>query len=163
MISLNILGRRFKKNVLTDHASYNDDFLSCIDDLISHDEVCKMKEYNHHKNINCFDHSYRVSKYSFIVCRIFGFDSESAARGGMLHDFYLYNWHIRGSRRRFHGITHPKTALKNASNLFDLNDIEKNIIVTHMWPLTFTFPKYKESYVIVLVDKICAIQEFFGY
>ena len=30
----------------------------------------------------------------------------------------------------------------------------------HMWPVTFFhFPKYKESYIITLVDKYCAIQE----
>ena len=29
-----------------------------------------------------------------------------------------------------------------------------------MWPVTFfSFPKYKESYIITLVDKYCAIQE----
>ena len=28
-----------------------------------------------------------------------------------------------------------------------------------MWPVTINFPKYKESYIITLVDKYCAIQE----
>lgn len=28
-----------------------------------------------------------------------------------------------------------------------------------MWPMTFKLPKYKESYVIVFVDKYCALLE----
>ena len=31
-----------------------------------------------------------------------------------------------------------------------------------MWPVTKKFPKYRESYIIVLVDKYCAILEFFS-
>ena len=28
-----------------------------------------------------------------------------------------------------------------------------------MWPVTLSFPKYTESYIITFVDKFCAIQE----
>jgi uncharacterized protein len=58
-----------------------------------------------------------------------------------------------------HGFIHPKLALKNAEENFQLSDLEKDIIVKHMWPLTVKFPKYKESYVVCLVDKYCSIQE----
>ena len=30
-----------------------------------------------------------------------------------------------------------------------------------MWPLTAKLPKYKESLIIILVDKVCCISEFF--
>ncbi len=62
-------------------------------------------------------------------------------------------------RKGFHAFTHPKKALENAYNLFELNDKEKDIILKHMWPITIYLPKYKESYIITLVDKYCAIQE----
>ena len=50
-------------------------------------------------------------------------------------------------------------SLKN----FTLNDLEKDVIVKHMWPLTIKFPKYKESYIVTFVDKYCATVEFFKY
>ena len=45
----------------------------------------------------------------------------------------------------------------------ELNDLEKDVIVKHMWPLTIKFPKYKESYIVTFVDKYCATVEFFKY
>lgn len=58
-----------------------------------------------------------------------------------------------------HAFTHPKTALENASKLFSLNEKECDIILKHMWPVTIKLPKYKESYIITLVDKYCALEE----
>ena len=43
--------------------------------------------------------------------------------------------------------------------LVELNEIEKDAIVNHMWPLSEAFPKYKESYILSWVDKYCAVVE----
>ena len=32
-----------------------------------------------------------------------------------------------------------------------------------MWPVTFAFPKYKESFVITISDKYCASAEILDY
>ena len=37
--------------------------------------------------------------------------------------------------------------------------IEKNIIQAHMFPLSIVMPKYKESWIVVMADKICAMNE----
>ena len=51
------------------------------------------------------------------------------------------------------GIIYPK-CLKN----------EKDIILKHMWPVTlFQFPKYKESFIITIVDKLSALKSFYEY
>ena len=55
---------------------------------------------------------------------------------------------------------HPKTALKNAQDNFTLNALEKDIIRKHMWPLTPRFPKYKETFIVNIIDKIIATKEF---
>ena len=88
------------------------------------------------------------------------------ARGAMLHDLFLYDW--RNSKKElnldgYHAFVHPKVALENASKLYDLNDKEKDIIVKHMWPVTLSLPKYKETYIITLVDKYSALQESAQY
>ena len=53
--------------------------------------------------------------------------------------------------------------VENSLKNFTLNDLEKDVIVKHMWPLTIKFPKYKESYIVTFVDKYCATVEFFKY
>ena len=40
---------------------------------------------------------------------------------------------------------------------FEITDIEKDIIVKHMFPLNMALPKYKETVVIILVDKYCGL------
>ena len=54
---------------------------------------------------------------------------------------------------------HPEIALKNAKEHFEIGKREEDMIVKHMWPLTIKFPKYAESYVIVIIDKYTAALE----
>lgn len=132
-----------------------------IQDLVSNKTVQKMKLYKQHYDTSCFEHCKNVAYYSYLLCKKYHLDYVSVARAGMLHDLFLYDWRLRqDGRKGLHAFTHPKTALTNATKLFTLNKKEKDIILKHMWPVTFFhFPKYKESYIITLVDKYCAIQE----
>lgn len=136
------------------------EFEAIISDLVSHKTVQKMKNYKQHYETTCFKHCKMVAYYSYIICKKYNLDYISSARAGMLHDLFLYDWRLRqDGRKGLHAFTHPKTALENASKLFNLNEKEKDIILKHMWPVTIRLPKYKESYIITLVDKYCAIQE----
>ena len=47
--------------------------------------------------------------------------------------------------------------------IFELNEIEQDIILKHMWPLTVKLPKYKESYIITLADKYATYLENKNY
>ena len=58
-----------------------------------------------------------------------------------------------------HGFTHPSVAFKNASKSFELSNIEKDIIIKHMFPLTPVPPHFKESWIVTIADKICSIME----
>ena len=80
-------------------------------------------------------------------------------RGALLHDYFLYDWHEKGENHRLHGFYHPKRALLNARKHFDLNGIEEDIIIKHMFPLTFPAPKYKESVIVCIVDKWISTKE----
>ena len=137
-----------------------EEYKTCVVGLLEHEAVCSMKDYIQHSDISCFEHSLTVSYYSYCICKNWGLDYRSAARGGLLHDLFLYDWHTTKTEG-LHGFTHPYTALKNASNLFNLNAREKDIIVKHMWPLTVKLPKFKESFVVTMVDKWCAVMEIF--
>lgn len=134
-------------------------YFECINDLIATSSVKKMNEIPHHVNINCLKHSIYVSYISFLLSRSLGLDFKASARGGLLHDLFLYDWKIETNRRKLHLFSHPYTALDNASSLFDLTEKEKDIIEKHMWPLTVKLPKFKESFVVGCADKFCALME----
>ena len=51
------------------------------------------------------------------------------------------------------------TALKNSQERFEISAREADIIVKHMFPLTLRFPRYKESWLVTLVDKYLASKE----
>ena len=136
------------------------EFQQIINDIITNDTVLQMKKFRQHFETSCFDHCLRVAFYSYLLCKKYNLDYKAVARAGMLHDLFLYDWRKKdASRKGLHGFTHPKYALQNASNLFNLNKKEQDIILKHMWPLTIKFPKYKESYIVTLVDKYCALSE----
>ena len=80
----------------------------------------------------------------------------------MLHDLFLYDWRKReNGRKGLHAFTHGKTAYEQASTFLNLNEKEKDIIIKHMWPVTIAIPKYKETFILSLVDKYFAIAEAF--
>lgn len=43
--------------------------------------------------------------------------------------YFLYDWHIPGRGRRWHGFTHPRRALENALGEFELGKQERNAIL----------------------------------
>ncbi len=141
-------------------------FEKCIGSLFITDDVQQMKDIKHHLNLTCLDHSLFVSYVSYRICRTLGWDYESAARGGLLHDLFLYDWRKGKPEEGWHGTVHPGIALRNAEELchtddsqHDLNDVEKDMIIKHMWPVTADKPSYKESMLVCLVDKLCAAAE----
>jgi uncharacterized protein len=107
-----------------------------------------------------------VAYLSYRVCKFLKLDYRSAARGALLHDFFLYDWRNHDvpdlARKKFHGIEHPTIAVANAKKHFSINEIEEDIIKKHMWPLTLTPPKYKESFIVSFADKYLSSKEFIG-
>lgn len=148
-----------KKNLLNNELCNG--YYETVRDLLENELVLKMKEYMQHGNTTTFQHCVNVSYYNYIICRFFGLDARAGARAGLLHDFFLYDWHThtRETGDHFHGMTHPKTALKNACRHFELSAREKDIILKHMFPLTITPPSYRETIVIIFVDKYCGFIE----
>ena len=137
------------------------EYLECVHDILKNETFQSMKHYMQHGCTSTLAHCLHVSYYSYKVCKRYGLDYCSAARAGLLHDLYLYDWHThaRETGEHFHGFTHPKTALRNASHIFELNATERDIIVKHMWPLTIIPPKTWEGYVVMFADKHCGLME----
>lgn len=147
---------------LSKSEKYKKEFYECVKDLAEHPVVQRMKKYPHHGNSTCYQHCMNVAYYNYRICRFFGWDAKSAARAGMLHDLFLYDWHTHAKRTgdHFHGMTHPKAALKNAERHFLLNRRERDVILNHMWPVTLrSVPRTREGWIIIFTDKFCGLCE----
>lgn len=137
------------------------EYLAQVKDILQNKAVQSMQQYCQHGETSCLEHSVNVSYLAYLYCKQHGLDARAAARAGLLHDLFLYDWHnCKISLRRVpHGFAHPRIALQNAQKEFDLTEKEKNMILRHMWPLTIVPPRYKEGFVLMWFDKYCSINE----
>ena len=130
------------------------EFQNIIKELVENKTVQEMKNFRQHYETTCFDHCYTVSYYCYLICKKYRLDYISATRAGMLHDLFLYDWRKRQPNRKgLHAFTHGRTACKNACELFNLNEKEKDMIIKHMWPVTVQLPQSLEGLILTFVDK----------
>ena len=108
------------------------EFMEVVGHLISHPRFQKLDGIVQHYHSTRLEHSVNVSYTSYKIAKKLGWDAESTARGG---------------------------AVRNARKLVNLNKKEEDIILKHMWGATIAPPKYKESYIVTMVDKYWAVKE----
>lgn len=135
-------------------------------DILRSSNMQSERKFMQHGTTNCFTHSVCVAYMALRVADVLHIrkiDRKSLVRGCLLHDFFLYDWHDKESACRYHTLMHPIVALKNAEKEFALNKIERDIIRKHMFPLSFPFPKYRESWIITIADKCCAASEIWHF
>ena len=124
-----------------------------------------MASFTHHRPFTTLEHSVRVAQiaydWSIRLERTLHLDTDAITRGALLHDFFLYDWHqLRPDGSRWHGFRHPRIACQNAERCFLLSEKEKDIILSHMWPLTPRLPRSREAFLVMVADKMASIQEF---
>ena len=138
----------------------NEDFLNIVENILENEEFQAMKDITHH-GITRYYHLLRVSYYTYFVCKALRLDYKKATRAALLHDFF-YNEEGSGHSKARVWRMHPEYALNNAERVFgSLSDKERDIIKTHMFPVTFTPPKYMESWIVDIIDDIAGIYEKF--
>ncbi len=132
--------------------------------MLKNSRLYIMYRTTQHGNTSCLEHTLSV-----VICALaiadrlhIRINRRALIRGGILHDYFLYDWHDGKKGRKIHGFTHPGCALRNAEKDFTLNGCERDIIKKHMFPLTIVPPMCRESWLICLADKICAIKETMG-
>lgn len=139
-------------------------YLRCVGDLLRTPAVQSMRRLPHHPGASCYEHSVFVSYVAFRLARRWRLDVAAAARGGLLHDLYLYDYRDRTAHPGNQCFDHPRFALENARRLCGgLTAKEENIIISHMWPLSARMPRCAEAAVVNLADKLCATAEVLGY
>lgn len=130
-------------------------------DILSNRKFQRISTQKHH-GITRMDHTLRVSKYVYEIAKKLNLDYESATRAALLHDFFTDDEYgnVKGLAK---GVVHPDIALINAKGEFEINAIVENAIESHMFPLNKTLPRYKESWLLTIVDKSVAIFECLAY
>ena len=139
------------------------EYIKCVEDIFLSPTFQSMEKYIQHGETTCRSHCIQVSYFSYNLAKVIGADYMACARAGLLHDLFLYDWHVYAylTGEHFHGLTHPKRALINARENFVLTEMEEDIILKHMWPLTIIPPKHIEGFIVSFADKYCSIAEFF--
>ncbi|MBQ2639415.1 MAG: HD domain-containing protein [Bacilli bacterium] len=132
------------------------EFEGIIKPIIDNKEFRKLKSVAHH-GISRFDHSLRVAYFSYKISKILHLNYKETTEAALLHDFFVDEVEEENSLMKLR--RHPNHAVNNASKYFDLTDRQKDIIKTHMFPITFTPPKYIESWIVDIVDDFSAIYE----
>ncbi|MBK0040924.1 MULTISPECIES: HD domain-containing protein [Leuconostoc] len=136
------------------------EYLNIVDDLLAHDEVQKLALYPQHHFSNRLQHSISVSYHSYLIAKKIGADEVATARAGLLHDMFYYDWRVTKFAEGSHAYVHPRIALKNARKITTISPKEEDIIVKHMFGATIALPKYRESWIVSLVDDFAAVDEY---
>lgn len=137
------------------------EFKEIIEDIDSNPNFRELENELHH-GISRYAHSYRVAKGVYKWTKKFNLNYKEATRAALLHDFY-FDYQLEDKNVKECFVEHPEIACLNATKYFNLNDMQKNMIKSHMFPTSNTKPKYKESVCITLVDKIVALYEMQRY
>lgn len=135
------------------------EYVDIVSDIINNEEFLKLKFYRHHDNTR-LDHCLKVSYNAYKLAKKFNLDYKAAARAGLLHDFFYGDLrYINVIERKYMLNAHPYFAYYNASKIFKLNEKEKDMILSHMFPISYEVPRYKESILLDLVDDLEALKE----
>lgn len=132
------------------------EFHRIIMPLLENSNFSDTKDIVHH-GITRYEHSMRVAYYSYKITKLLRLDYKETTEAALLHDFFLDEVDNKNAVAKLR--QHPRYALENAKKYFDLSVKQEDIILTHMFPVTFTPPKYLESWIVDIIDDVASIYE----
>ena len=136
-------------------------FGSIAKEMLTNQKFLRLSHESHH-GITRLDHSLNVARKVYKYAIKFNLDYISATRGAIVHDFFT-NAEFISNFGLIQGVVHPDIALANAKGEFEINDIEANMIESHMFPLSMVLPRSKEAWLLTCVDKMQAIYEYMSF
>lgn len=132
-------------------------------DILGSQGMCLSQSFRQHGDVSVALHCFFAAVVCVRLARALALrvDTRALVRGALLHDYFLYDWHDPDPSHRLHGFRHAGFALRNAGRDFSLGPIERNMIASHMFPMNLVLPRFRESLLLCLADKICSFCETF--
>lgn len=156
---------------------YFNDWFKIVEPFLVNHEFQKRKLFKHHE-YSVWDHCILVSLTAYSYACKFGANKRVCAIGGLLHDFYPLAWQYSDALNNYdarylerlkrkesllkkHGFTHAKEAYNNSLLYFEEVNDERiaDCIIKHMFPLNISLPRYKESWLVSLSDKVVSVKD----
>lgn len=134
---------------------------SIADELERAGRLGELRRFMQHGDTSVYSHSLAVARRALHIGRALRLrlNERAMIRGALLHDYFLYDWHVPDPNRPLHGFAHPRIALENARRDYGVNATEADVIRRHMFPLTPVPPSTREGWVVCLADTLCAVGE----
>ena len=84
-----------------------------------------VKNFIQHGKTTVYAHCIDVALTACELAETHNFDVNYSAMitGALLHDYFLYDWHIPQKHFGLHGFTHPYTAANNAKDDYHIGSI----------------------------------------
>ena len=138
------------------------DYEYMCEDILNNNKFKSLNKELHHGTTR-YEHSMHVAKTTYFLLDLFNSKNISdVTKAALLHDFYNDN-EVKEYNKMDKLSFHPEFALKNAKQYFDINEVQEDIIVNHMFPSTKKIPKTKYGWLVSFVDKSVAIYEMAHY
>ena len=135
------------------------EYRGLVQSILDNPEFKKLQRYKQHFQTTRFMHSLNVSYISWLIARKLGWDAQTAARAGLLHDFCVYDFKDKLPNADIPAAAQPSEAASPSDTQFLRSDHDRQAILSHMFPLG-PLPESREAWLISLADKLCAISEF---
>ncbi len=137
-------------------------FVELIKDYYESDGVKHLDEYIQHGRTTTLEHCENVAWISYLINEKLHLnaDEKELIEAAMLHDLYLYDWNDVDPSRKTLGFEYTDIAHNNPIKHSGMHEKEQEAIRSHMWPLNIVkIPKSRETLIIYLADKYCALIE----
>ena len=136
-------------------------FNDIANEIIKSDKF-KSLDFDYHHGLTRYKHIMHVARGTYYISKMLKLDYISATRGALLHDYFNEEEYLDKKGLDMPRI-HPFLALNNAKNIYDINVVEENIIISHMFPIGKIKPLFLESWVVTIIDKLVASYEYINY
>lgn len=133
-------------------------------EILESDEYRRLLNFKQHHSSNTFLHSVYVTlrALEYAHDHLIKVDVEALVKMCLLHDYFLYDWHVK-PHPKHHATGHPLRAAENAAKDFELDEFILSGIRSHMWPIAIRrIPTSREAWILAYADKCVTLNEVFG-
>ncbi len=155
------LSRYYRESLSLLSTKRGQEFLSLLYPYLRHPAVLRLSEYRHHMATDRLQHAVSVAYLTFCLYPAEGSDEcREICTAALLHDLFYFD-RSHGGIPHFAWFRHPRVARDNARAVLPLSSLGEDIILRHMFPLTGRIPRTRAGRLVSLLDKYCAVREFF--